>query len=194
MVTRAVWLRQLQEHPDRPQGRQRRQLDVLVALADQLDAKSGEGHVAVLELVKIAGVSERTVKRSLGWARGAGLLERTSRGHHLGDGTTSASGWRLLGIADSQGVIAASQRAKPRPQSANSSPQEVNPGKTSGKRPSAKRPRARGTYMPPDAPEVLAHHDWCRDCGFELDPSLAAAGMTVHPGCTDPLDLRRTTS
>lgn len=189
MLTRAAWLAHLQEHPDRPQGRQRRQLDVLVALADQLDAKSGEGHVAVQELAKIAGVSERTIKRALVWARDASMLERTSRGHRLGDGTTSASGWRLLGKTDSQGVIAASQRAKPRPQSANSAPQGVNSGKTSGKRPpSANRPRARGTYMPPDAPEVLAHHDWCRDCGFELDPSLAAVGMTVHPSCTDPLD------
>jgi hypothetical protein len=183
VVTRAAWLRQLQEHPDRPRGRQRRQLDALLALADQLDAKTGKGNVSVLELAKIAGVSERTVKRSLGWARGAGLLERTSRGHRLGDGQTSASEWRLAGKTEPQGVTAASQSANPRPQSAN-------PGKAPGKRRSAKRPDAHGTYMPPDAREVLAHKVWCKDCGFELDPGLAAEGMTVHPGCHDPLDRR----
>jgi DNA-binding transcriptional ArsR family regulator len=181
VVTRAAWLRQLQEHPDRPQGRQHRQLDVLVALADQLDAKTGKGNVSVLELAKITGVSERTVKRSLGWARGAGLLERTSRGHRLGDGKTSASEWQMVGRSEPQRVTAA-------PQGASSRPQSANPGKAAGKRRSAKRPGTGGTYTPPDAQEVLAHKSWCRDCGFELDPRLAAEGMIVHPGCYDPLD------
>jgi len=36
--------------------------------------------------------------------------------------------------------------------------------------------------------EVLAHRDYCRDCGFELNPVLAEAGKKVHAGCTDPLD------
>lgn len=43
MVSRDAWLRQLAEHPDRPQGRQHRQLDALLALADQLDQNTGEG-------------------------------------------------------------------------------------------------------------------------------------------------------
>ena len=96
-MTRDTWKRQLQEHPDRPQGRQRRQLDVLFALADQLDAKTGEGNASVLDLAKAAGVSERTARRAIGWATTSGLLRRTDRGHHRWDGTTAPSGWQLLG-------------------------------------------------------------------------------------------------
>jgi hypothetical protein len=43
------------------------------------------------------------------------------------------------------------------------------------------------TPTPPPASEVLAHRDYCRGCGFVLDPALADAGMQVHPTCSDPL-------
>jgi hypothetical protein len=154
---------------------------VLIALADQLDAETGEGLVSVLELAKAASVSARTVKRAIGWAKTADLLERTSRGHHLGDGTVSASGWRLLGESAPQSV------SSPASQSA-SSPQSVRTAKTQERQSRNRTARKGGTPTPPSASEVLAHRDYCRDCGFELNPVLAEAGKKVHAGCTDPLD------
>jgi hypothetical protein len=135
MVTRAAWLRQLEERPDRPQGRQRRQLDVLLALADQLDAKTGEGNVSVLELAKAAGVSERTTRRAIGWATTSGLLRRTARGHRLGDGTAASSGWLLLGKP--------AQPANSPPEPANPAPQPANSPRASGT--AAKRPGWKAT-------------------------------------------------
>jgi hypothetical protein len=181
------WVRQLQEHPDRPQGRQHRQLEVLLALAGKLDPKSGEGNVSVQELAELTGISQRTAKRSLSWARGAGLLEQTSRGRRRGDGTTSASAWRLLGAPEPQGDRSASQRANPEPQGANSRSQGARAAKTSVPRSSSRKSRSRGTYTPPKAQEVLGHH-WCVGCGFAVDPHLVAEGILLHPGCTDPLD------
>ena len=179
MVTRAAWLRELQERPDRPQGRQRRQLDVLVALADQLDPETGEGHVSLLALAKAAGVSERTAKRAIMWARAEGLLKQISRGHRLGDGTTAASGWLLLGESLPQGANSPSQEVNSRSQRANSA-------KVPKSRPATNRTGKRGTPTPQPANEVLRRHDWRKDCGFELDRALADAGIQVHPGCVDP--------
>jgi hypothetical protein len=125
-VTRDAWLRQLDERPDRPQGRQRRQFDVLVALAGQLDAETGEGSVSMAELVKVSDVSERTARRAIGWAVTAGLLRRTARGHRLGDGTAAWSCWTLLG-EQAQQVISP-------PQPANSKSQPVNSPRTAGTR------------------------------------------------------------
>jgi hypothetical protein len=184
---RAEWKRYLQERPDRPQGRQRRQADVLLALADMLDAETGEGHVPVLELAKAAGVSETVAKRAITWARTSGLLERTSRGHRLGDGATVASGWRLLlGEIQPQQVSSPPQQANSAPQQVSSRDQQVSSAKAPESRPAAARTGKRGTPTPPPAGEILRHHDWCRDCGFELDRALADAGMQVHPGCIDP--------
>lgn len=95
MVTRAAWLRQLQEHPDRPQGRQHRQLDALLALADLLDAKTGTGQVSVLEVAKAAGVGERTARRVLAWAVETGVLQRSCRGRGRGSAKAAVSGWQL---------------------------------------------------------------------------------------------------
>ena len=182
-MNRDTWKRQLQERPDRPCGRQHRQLDALLALADQLDATTGKGNVSVLELAKAAGVSERTAKRAITWARTAGLLKQTSRGHRLGDGTAAASGWLLLGESEPQRANPSPQSASPASQSANSRPQRANSAKVAKP---GRRTKAGGTYMPPPASEVLAHREHCRDCGFELDPVLTAMGAQVHPGCTDP--------
>jgi hypothetical protein len=101
MVTRDTWKCQLQDHPDCPQGRG--QLAVLTALADQLNARTGQGAGSVHELAKAAGVSDRTAKRALVWAKTAGLLEQTKRGHHLWDGTGAPSRWRLLAARTTQG-------------------------------------------------------------------------------------------
>jgi hypothetical protein len=196
MVKPDAWMRQLQERPDRPRGRQRRQLDVLVALANQLDAETGKGQVPVLDLAKAAGVSERTVRRAIGWATACGLLEQTSRGHRLGNGTTAASGWLLLGNSESQPASPASQPANSRALQANSQPQPANSTEASKSRPAARRSGNRGTPTPPPVREVL-NRAWCTECGFPLDPAVAADG--VHPTCaTDQPNpttrSRRTTS
>jgi hypothetical protein len=94
-MNRDTWKRRLQERPDRPQGRQHRQLDVLLALADLLDARTGTGNVSVLEAAKAAGVGERTARRALAWAVQAGALERSSRGRGRGLADSVASAWRL---------------------------------------------------------------------------------------------------
>jgi hypothetical protein len=145
VVTRAAWLRQLQEHPDRPHGRQRRQLDALLALADQLDAETGEGAASILDVAKAAGTtSERTTRRAIGWATASGLLRRTARGHRLGDGTTAPSGWLLLG-KPAQPVNSATEPANPAPQAASSRPQPVSSSKvpsTAAKRPGRKVTKA----------------------------------------------------
>lgn len=190
-MIRAGWKRQLQERPDRPQGRQRRQLDVLLALADQLDAETGEGHVAVLELAKAAGVGERTVRRAISWASTSGLLEQTSRGHRLGDGSTAASGWLLLGEAQRQPANSPPQPANPSGQPVSSQAQPANSANAPKSRPPSKRTGKRGTATPPPVREVLGR-TWCTECGFPLDPAVAADG--IHPTCaTDaPGPTRRT--
>jgi hypothetical protein len=143
--------------------------------------------VSVAELAKIADASDRTVKRAIAWAKAAGLLEQLSRGRRRGDGTTSASAWRLLGTPGPQEDSSAPQRANPEPQGANSPPQGATRPNTPTTPPPGKRSRSRGTYTPPQAQEILGRH-WCVGCGFALDPHLAAAGIKVHPHCSDPLD------
>lgn len=187
MLIRDTWKQRIQERPDRPQGRQHRQLAALLALADLLDAKTGEGRVSLLDLAKASGASERTVKRAIVWARTVGVLEQTSRGHRLGDGTAAASAWQLLVASEPQQVKPPSQGASPSPQEANSQPQSANSAKAPKSRSTSKRTGKRGTHMPPPSSEILRPRDWCRDCGFELDRALAGAGIQVHVGCVDPV-------
>jgi hypothetical protein len=174
MVTRAGWLQRLQEHPDRPQGRQRRQLDVLIALADLLDAETGSGQVSVLEVAKAAGVGERTARRALAWAVRAGVLQRSLRGRGRGAAEAAVSAWQLA-VSEKPRLAANSENL-----AANSRGLAANPA--------SKRTGKRGTPTPPSVSEVLAHRDYCRGCGFDLDPVLAKAGIQVHAGCIDPLD------
>jgi hypothetical protein len=142
MVTRAAWLRQLQEHSDRPHGRQRRQLDALLALADQLDAETGEGTASILDVAKAAGTSERTTRRAIDWATTSGLLRRTARGHRLGDGTTASSSWLLLG-EPAQPANSLPEPANPAPQPVSSRSQPANSPKAPGT--VAKRPGRKAT-------------------------------------------------
>lgn len=174
-MNRATWLRQLQQHPDCPQSRG--QLAVLTALADELDARTGQGTASVGHLAEAAAVSERTAKRAIAWARGAGLIGQDRRGHHLWDGTGAPSRWRLLAASTTQGDAQGDTKVKP-------------PG-TSGR--SRSRKPGTPTPTPPPASDVLTHRDYCRDCGFELDAVLVAMNATVHAGCTDPLTPTRRT-
>jgi hypothetical protein len=183
MVTRAQWVRQLAEHPDRPQGRQHRQLDALIVLAGLLDAKTGQGDVPVLELAKATGVSERTARRALAWAVQAGVIQRSRRGRGAGTATATASAWQLA-VPRTPRLAASPERlaANSRGLAANST-KVAKPGRRT-------KARGTGTPIPPPASEVLAHREHCRDCGFELDPVLVEAGMRVHPTCSDPLTRR----
>ena len=182
MVTRATWLRQLEEHPDRPRGRQHRQFDALVALADLVDVKTGKGDVSVLELAMAAAASERTARRALAWAMQAGMIQRSCRGRGRGTATSAVSAWQLA-VPKTPRLAANSERlaANSRGLAAPSTNKVGKPGR---------RSKTSGTYMPPSVDEVLAHREHCRDCGFDLDPALAEAGMRVHPTCSDPLDSK----
>ena len=176
MLTRDTWKRQLQEHADRPTGRQHRQLDALLALADLVDATTGKGNVSVLELAKAAGLSERTARRALAWAIQAGMIQRSCRGRGRGTATSAVSAWQL---------------AAPRTPRLAASPERLAANSTKVAKPGRRtKARSGGTPIPPPASEVLAHREHCRDCGFELDPVLVEAGMRVHPTCSDPLTRR----
>lgn len=121
----ALWRQKLSEHPGRPQGRQRLQLDALLALAGLLSAKTGKGSASVADIAQAAGIGERTVKRATAWAQEAGWLEQSRRGHRLGDGTAAGSSWELL-IPESQRANSASQRASSTAQRASSGPQRAS--------------------------------------------------------------------
>jgi hypothetical protein len=184
MVTRAAWLRQLQEHPDRPSGRQHRQLDALLALADQLDAKTGEGTASMLDVAKSAGTSERTTRRAIGWATTSGLLRRTARGHRLGDGTTASSDWLLLG-EPVQPANSPPEPANPAPQPASSRSQPANSPKASGA--AAKRPGRKATKAEIKA-EVAKFRTWaakqppCPD-GYPGGDLIGPDGIAICPQC-----------
>lgn len=159
MVTRDTWKCQLQDHPDCPQGRG--QLAVLTALADQMDARTGQGAASVVDVAKAAGVSERTAKRALVWAKTAGLLEQTKRGHHLWDGTGAPSRWRLLRASTTQGDSQSDRQGANAPVA----------------------PRRRGQATQP--PKCRVCHQ-----PLDTDPAVAASGIhpTCEPDdAPDPL-------
>lgn len=66
-------------------------LATLLALGSYMNSDGSNGHVSEETLAGDVGVSDRAVREHLGWARDAGYLERTARGHRRGDGSTSAS-------------------------------------------------------------------------------------------------------
>jgi hypothetical protein len=69
-------------------------LAVLHNLALRMNA-GGAGFASVRQLAIDSGVHERTVKRHLAWARDAGFLVQTRRGHRIDDSTVIASEYRL---------------------------------------------------------------------------------------------------
>jgi hypothetical protein len=103
MVQSMVWQQKLRACPYRPRGRQRRQFDALVTLAELLNWPTGTGFASVGQIAKGADVSESTAKRATAWAQEAGWLRKKTRGHNVGDGTDSANEWVLL-LPDSQQV------------------------------------------------------------------------------------------
>jgi hypothetical protein len=184
MVTRAAWLRQLQEHSDRPHGRQRRQLDALLALADQLDAETGEGTASILDVAKAAGTSERTTRRAIDWATTSGLLRRTLRGHRLGDGTTASSSWLLLG-EPAQPANSAPEPANPAPQPVSSRSQPANSPKAPGT--AAKRPGRRATKAEIKA-AIAEFLDWAKkqppcEHGWAGGDQIRPDDIAVCPNC-----------
>lgn len=69
-------------------------LAVLWALALRMDS-TGHGFASANQLASDAGVHERTARRAIDEARGRGYLNRTRRGHRLGNGRAVASEWEL---------------------------------------------------------------------------------------------------
>jgi hypothetical protein len=89
----AGWLTAIRDHPQRPSAAQ---VVVLAMLALRIGWPDGDGTASVEDLAGEADASEATVKRALAWAQSAGLLSRLRRGGRVGDGTASASQWRLI--------------------------------------------------------------------------------------------------
>jgi hypothetical protein len=93
-VTRiAEWQKAVRDHPDRPPPEQCLVLD---RLALRLDWRTGSGSTSSVQLAADADCTDRTVRRATGWARRAGLLDQTRRGHRLGNGQRAASEWQLV--------------------------------------------------------------------------------------------------
>ena len=85
-------MQQVRDHPRRPPAAQRL---VLWCLALRLDFSTAQGFASSATLAADADVSEWTVRRATRWARSAGLLVMVQRGHRRGDGSVSASEWRI---------------------------------------------------------------------------------------------------
>jgi hypothetical protein len=73
---------------------------VLHSLALRMNWKSGTGYASTAQLMADADASKATAKRATSWARRAGLLLQTRRGHRLGSGQVAASEWKLLRPVD----------------------------------------------------------------------------------------------
>lgn len=86
------WLQAIRDHPRRPPAMQRH---VLTMLALRMDFSTGQGFASTGQLMADADAGESTVRRATTWARSAGLLVQVQRGHRRGDGTVSASQWRI---------------------------------------------------------------------------------------------------
>lgn len=86
-----TWLSAVLDAPGGPEH-----VRPLAALATILGWKTGAGWCSHEQMAGKADVCERTARQATGWARSAGLLRQTRRGHRLSDGKSLASGWVLL--------------------------------------------------------------------------------------------------
>lgn len=89
------WIAAVHQHPQLTAAHR----DVLTYLAVQrLDYATGRGYCSEESLAQGRGCSVATVRRALTIAREVApkLLERTRRGHRLGNGHSAASEWRLI--------------------------------------------------------------------------------------------------
>lgn len=91
MTRPLVWMRAVRDA--RPKATVDR-LAVLWALALRMRA-DGAGYASVRTLADDVAVCERTARRATDWARECDYLNRTRRGHRLGDGRVVASEWQL---------------------------------------------------------------------------------------------------
>lgn len=103
----AQWLALVYNHADRPPTAQR---DVLTALAvAYMDWGTGTGFASIPMLAEYTLHTEGTVKSALRWARGAGLLVQTRRGHNIDGKRSVASEWLLRIIHPSEAVTSGEQ-------------------------------------------------------------------------------------
>lgn len=130
-----VWMRAVRDYTPKPPANSSR-YGVLWALALRLDA-TGQGYASQRQLAGDVVVNERTVRRHLDWARTAGYLVQTRRGHRIKDGTAIASEWRLsqpdMGVLLGEpagDVTADSHRDIPTGQSADPTGQTGIPNRT----------------------------------------------------------------
>jgi len=151
-------------------------LRLLLALATFPADADGLRSVGMEQLAGAAGVPYATARRSRDRLIAEGLVACEA-----GSGRGVLTKWRFasaLKVLSQGGQVSEPERCSPPPRSA--------------KTPKSRPARKRGTHVPPPASEVLAHRDYCRDCGYPLDPVLTAMGVQVHPGCTDPAPGKET--
>jgi hypothetical protein len=160
------WLAAIRDDPNRPPPHQ---VNVLAMLALRLDWKTGTGHVSVQHLALDAGARKRTVLRATRWAREAGYLMQTRRGHRIREGAAAESEWKLTQPATS-GTLAAAQHATSgtlaAPQGANNrdptclqgtANQESSTSRTTTRRTTRTGSRGRATATDDDDDDSSAH-------------------------------------
>lgn len=86
------WLVAIRDDPRRPPSRQ---VHVLAMLALRMNWETGSGFASGQQLAADADADERTVRRATRWAREAGYVMQTRRGHRMGNGGVVASEWKL---------------------------------------------------------------------------------------------------
>lgn len=87
------WIASLYEYPELTSAHR----DLLAYVATKrLDFGSGAGYCSERVVADALGVNESTVRRAFAMARKLGLMERTRRGHRLGDGRVISSEWQVI--------------------------------------------------------------------------------------------------
>jgi hypothetical protein len=88
-----AWLAAIRDDPRRPPPHQ---VHALTMLALRVDWTTGTGFASGQQLAADAEATERTVKRATRWAREAGYVVQTRRGHRISEGVAAASEWQLI--------------------------------------------------------------------------------------------------
>lgn len=112
-------------------------LCTLVILGTYMDSDGSNAHVRETTLAAAVGIGERAVREHLAYACDHGYLRRASRGHRLGDGTTTASTYEAIAPDGSTGspvpVEDGQGRAQPEPGRRLSEPQPEAGRSTTGR-------------------------------------------------------------
>jgi hypothetical protein len=161
------WLMEVRDHPKRPPALQRH---VLTMLALRMDWYTGRGSATVKTLMADADASKNTVKRATKWARDAGLVVQTRRGHRISAEVTVPSEWQLTqGLTP--GTLASTQGPNGRDPRSQPGPPIKSPNNQEGGR--RARTSARPAPYPPaknfsdNKPSYAPRFPTCPQCGIQ---------------------------